>query len=362
MSTAIERTDVQTETKLALYNSELVAAMGSAANAAAADNVFNRYQEPRRQSTLDAQLSDLAVFIKFLEACHPDVKLTADNLYSDPIAWYGVTWGLVDGFKSWMMQRGDSVASVNRRLSTVRKYAKLAATSLNSNKSAMARDAAKELTYVTSVSGYAKRDIQTLDEKRNTEPLTSRKTESTAIAADVANLLTSQELDSPAAYRDNVLMSLLVDHGLRASECADLTVDGVDLANNTITFERRKVRGTKKGKATQQMMPRLRRAIEAYIQSGFAPVDGSFLRGNTKGGKLTDKPMTRVSVSQRAARLGKDANIAALSSHDCRHYSAEEYVRKNKNATIADLCDWFGWNSPAMALVYLSSADVAKRK
>jgi hypothetical protein len=54
------------------------------------------------------------------------VGLHAGDLQHDADAWRGITWGLVEGFRNWMVQQGDAVGSINVRLSTVKAYAKLA--------------------------------------------------------------------------------------------------------------------------------------------------------------------------------------------------------------------------------------------
>jgi hypothetical protein len=43
----------------------------------------------------------------------------------DAMAWQGVSWGLVEGFRNWMVGQGDAVGSINVRLAAVKAYAKL---------------------------------------------------------------------------------------------------------------------------------------------------------------------------------------------------------------------------------------------
>ena len=49
-----------------------------------------------------------------------------------PVAWQGVTWGLVEGFVKWLLNQGYSLASINNRLSAVKVYVRLAAKAASS--------------------------------------------------------------------------------------------------------------------------------------------------------------------------------------------------------------------------------------
>ncbi len=101
---------------------------GQAANKYAQAGAFDDYLARKAPNTVIAQRNDLAVFCAFLGAVHAGaaIPVAAVRLQRDPEAWRGVTWGLVEAFIKWQVQQGHAVASVNRRLSTVKMYCKLA--------------------------------------------------------------------------------------------------------------------------------------------------------------------------------------------------------------------------------------------
>lgn len=88
----------------------------------AARHTLAGYRSRKAANTLRRQDADLALFARFLG----ETGVIVGDLGTQPEAWEGVTWGLVEGFVRWQLQQGYSVGSVNVRLSTVKAYAKLA--------------------------------------------------------------------------------------------------------------------------------------------------------------------------------------------------------------------------------------------
>ena len=107
---------------LAILNSIMKQA-GKAANKSAARHSFKDHTARKADNTIRRKRADLALFESFLQS----VNVPACDLYDKPQAWRGVTWGIVESFKVWMLQEGYAIASINGRLSTVRTFAKLAA-------------------------------------------------------------------------------------------------------------------------------------------------------------------------------------------------------------------------------------------
>ena len=96
---------------------------GQAANEAAARAAFQDHTARKADNTLRRKRADLALFEEYLQSA----GVPAMGLYDNPAAWRGITWGLVEGFKVWMLQQGYAIGSINGRLSTVRTYARIAA-------------------------------------------------------------------------------------------------------------------------------------------------------------------------------------------------------------------------------------------
>jgi integrase len=101
---------------------QTLAAAGQIAKQYAAQAAFADYLSRQSDNTLRDQAASLARFAQFLAL----MGFQAGDLRHDPTAWRGLTWALVEGFRNWMVQEADAVASVNARLSAVKTYAKLA--------------------------------------------------------------------------------------------------------------------------------------------------------------------------------------------------------------------------------------------
>jgi site-specific recombinase XerD len=200
---------------------------GQAADRAVASSVFADYRSRKAANTLRAQNSDLALFVRYLHAAQFDA---GDLLESE--VWRGVSWGLVSGFVRWLVSEGLAVASINRALSTVKAYSKLAAQA----------DAvsAEALALIRTVAGYSYKEAKRLDEARQTARVGHKKAEPTSITTVLAHVLKVQP-DTPQGIRDALLICLLLDHGLRVGEVARLEWRAIDQNSEYLTFYREKV-------------------------------------------------------------------------------------------------------------------------
>ena len=342
--TAITTTDAA---QIAVMN-DIMQQAGQAANEQAARGIFADHTARKADNTIRRKIADLALFESFLQS----VSVPATGLYDNPGAWRGITWGIVEGFKTWMLQQGYAIASINGRLSTVRTYAKIAAKA--------GAISAQESILISSVQGYASKEARHIDDKRRADGIQTRysaqgkKAEAVTIPEDIAQALKAQP-DSPQGRRDGLIMCLLLDHGFRVEEVAILTRKAFDMKAGTITFYRPKVNKTQ----THEMTAATRSAARAYLKH--APADGILWRKSSKGtGKLSSQlseTSTTRAINKRVELLGRHAGIEGLSPHDCRHYAATYEARKN--TPVDRLVDMFGWNSPAMAFRYIEAAHIA---
>jgi len=320
---------------------------GKAANKAAARRTFEDHTERKADNTIRRKRADIALFESFL-AAH---EIPAVGLFDAPQAWQGVTWGIVKAFADWQAQQGYAIASINGRLSTVRTYARLAAQA--------GAITAEESILIASVKGWANKERKNLDDKRRAAGMQVRKgakkADAVTIPEDLAEAMKTQP-QTAQGRRDALLMCLLLDHGLRVGEVAILTAAAFDLKAGTVTFYRPKVQKTQ----THDLTPATRAAAVAYKRYD-APANGVLWRKSNKGtgklgGQLSTKSAERA-LTKRVELLGRRVGLVGLSAHDCRHYWATYEARNN--TPVDRLMDAGGWNSPAMPLRYIESAQIA---
>ncbi|MEZ4672776.1 MAG: site-specific integrase [Caldilineaceae bacterium] len=108
-----------------LLNGASVAQLGQAANEVAAKTTFQRELAGKAKNTRISYQKDLETWAEYLSLAGADV--VDCDWYGDPECWAGVTHGLVLGFAAWMQQNAFAIASINRKLSTVRKFCAMAA-------------------------------------------------------------------------------------------------------------------------------------------------------------------------------------------------------------------------------------------
>jgi integrase len=340
-----EITKQQDPQALAVMN-DIMTQAGQAANAAGARYAFADHTARKADNTIRRKIADLALFETFLQSA----GVPATGLYDNPQAWRGITWGIVEAFRNWMLQQGYAIGSINGRLSTVRTYAKIAAKA--------GAISAEESILIASVQGYASKERKHIDEKRRADGMPTRKghkkADAVTIPEDIAQAL-KQQPDTGQGRRDALIMCLLLDHGLRVEEVAILTAKAFDMKAGTFTFYRPKVDKIQ----THTMTPDTRNSARAYLKH--APADGILWCKSIKGtgklsGQMSETSAARA-INKRVELLGRHAGIDGLSPHDCRHFAATYEARKN--TPVDRLVDMFGWNSPAMAFRYIEAAQIA---
>lgn len=315
---------------------------GQVANQVAASHVFADYLSRKSSNTIKAHKADLDAFCSFLEAAGVSCP-SGEALQQAPVAWAGVTWGLVQAFVKWCLNEGVAMNTVNRRLYTVKAYAKLAAR-------AGVIDG-MELALIRDVSGFAPGEYSRVDEKREQTRTGHKKATNTAIDQSEATALKAHP-DTPQGRRDAVVMCLLLDHGLRVGELAALSVSDVDLKAGELKFWREKVQKQQRHKLTKDTL----KVLRAYMDLDALAI-GPLLRGSNKSGLLTDDCMSVRAINARVGILGEAVGLVGLSPHDCRHYWASRAIAKGTDPFA--LLQAGGWNSMTTVKRYVDDNEIA---
>lgn len=321
---------------------------GQVANHHAKAAVFADYLSRKSDNTKRSHLAGLTVFADFLTAVANIPGIDPDCLQNDPQCWHGITWGIVEAFKKWMLQAGYSVATVNHRLSVVKVYAKLASKAGAIDK--------LEYLQIKDVSGYSGKESKRIDKQRDTTRIGHKKAEHTSLTTSQAKTLKDWMVyEGEQGLRDCLLMCLLLDHGLRCGEVAILQAAHFDLAAGELKFYRPKVDKQQTHRLTADTL----RALRAYLNVRPDNVkDGRLLVGSVKGGQLTSTPMSDRAITKRVNYLGKQLlGIDTLSAHDCRHYWATAAAREGTDPFR--LQEAGGWNSLTMPRHYVEDAKIA---
>ncbi len=320
-----------------------MAAVGLVANRVAADHLFADYINRKSDSTIATQKAGLMRFGEYLSQVGIP-GLTAVRLQTEPEAWRGLSWGLVEGFVKWQLRQGYAMTTVNNRLSAVKVYARMAA-------KAGVIDA-QELLLIKAVSGYGRAEAKRIDEKRPLIRVGNKKEAPQRLTADQARLLKNRP-DTPQGRRDVLFCCLLLDLGLRVGEIYGLLVENFDLEQGEVRFYRAKV----DIEQTHQLTGDAWRAAKQYMELD-AAAEGRVLLGSRKNGRLTTNPMSVRAMQKRIAYLGeKELALPGLSPHDCRHYWATDAARNGTDPFR--LQEAGGWSSLAMPRRYVEAAAIA---
>ncbi len=350
----------ETENELAL--------VGQMANEAAQHHVFHDYHLRRSKNTIATHRAGLVAWVRYLqevgaarslvdtavswaadtfdengrieiqqytEAINTSPLTVRAALYcqSEPTAWTGTTWGLVEGFVKWLLNEGYSVATVNQRLSSLKVYLRLA---MKAGVIPVAEHA-----LMREVRGYGRTEGKRVDERREQTRVGHKKAEALVLADAQVRKLKRDHDNTPQGIRDWLLLTLFLDLGLRVSEVAGLKCD--DFGNGRVIVYRQKTDTTD----TLLLSPDIEAALEAYqphLRSGEAPL----LRGSRKNKKLTNGNMSQRAISNRIRLLGRDLlGVWELSPHDLRHTWATHAAKYNDPFALRDAGGWTNMQTPS---------------
>lgn len=374
--------------------------LGQTDNQAAEANKFSEYREKKAPSTIYAQDSDLGLFVDYLieradldELVSGDIPDThrqcgcprcdlAHKFCTHPEIWSIITHGNVERFCTWLKDKGYSIKSINRRLSTVKIYAHKAfeAGTLTDENHVRIR----------AIKGYSERDGKNIDKRREQTRITRedgtpvKKPGPTEIPLEMIRCLKyDHDFDTPQGIRDALMVALMLDGGMRCSEVAIFKISDIKSfapmpdrshyeteddykaaiedarKRSTISFYRPKTDVySKPRKMTQDLYIIMRRYFDAGLAiEGAEGKDTPVLRASHRSGKLTSPGMSTRAIYNRVRLLAERCGIYGVSPHDYRHSCAYR-IAKLPGVKDGDLMDYFDWKNIAMARHYTKNNDV----
>lgn len=368
-------TSQEKPTVAAKPNNDLARA-GETANRVAADYLFTDYRQRRAEKTIRTQTAALQLWVQYLAtvgaanelldqaevwawayyeeegleslAKHAEVQglavpivLAAHYCQHLPAAWQGVTWGLVEGFVKWLLNQGYSMSSINNRLSAVKVYARLAAKA--------GTIFPEENALIREVRGYGGTEGKRVNTARGKKRVGYKKEEALVLTAKQARRLKAEHAPTPQGIRDRLLICLLLDLGLRASEVSALQVE--DFAESGYVTVYRQKTDTVDRMAMSTDITAVLADYARYMRKS-----GRLLRGSRKNGQLTNHIMSVRAIGARVKTLGRDIlGIWELSPHDLRHTWATQAAKESNPFVLRDAGGWTNMQTPSR---YVEKAKV----
>lgn len=299
-------------------------------------------------------LNDLELFSNYLQSA--GINRSAKALFNDAEAWRGMSFGLLKGFKIWLEQRGYATGTIKGNVSTIHVFCRLAGPA----PTGVGVIDEASLAAILTVKGISGRKARNLDEARKQRRIPTRKghkkavpTQLTSVQAVTLKKVTThpeqprtREHDLLLNYRDALLMGLFVEHALRCSEVALLTIDSVDLHRGTIRVYRPKTDRTD----IQKLHTHTRLAAEAYLSK----IERE--RGPLFTGYDVEKPLSTRAINKRVGVLGGAIGIKHLSPHDLRHHWAFDALLNQTPLNVVQADG--GWETEYMPLRYAHQVGV----
>jgi len=158
---------------------------------------------------------------------------------------------------------------------------------------------------------------------------TPRKLPSALTAEQVGQLLAAPPDDTILGLRDRAILTLLYGTGIRATECAQATLDDVDLNDGSI-----RVVGKGGHERVIPLNDKVVESLQVYLQAR-----GRIDPGSALFLSRMNRPMSRGAIYERVRTAARRAGLAKrVSPHRLRHTFATHLVMAGENlVTIRDL-------------------------
>jgi len=206
-----------------------------------------------------------------------------------------------------------------------------------------------EYALIREVRGYGLTEGKRMDGQRPFTRIGYKKEEAIVLTAQQAQRLKNNHPPTPQGIRDRLLICLLLDLGLRASEAAVLTVENFAEAGY-VTVYRQKTDTTDHMELSADLL-----AAWANYQP-YRRARGILLRGSRKNGRLTQQNMSVRAIGSRIKQLGRDKlGVWELSPHDLRHTWATRAAKKSSPFVLRDAGGWTNMQTPGR---YVERAQV----
>lgn len=341
------------------------AQVAAIADQVAAGHVLQDYKARKSEETKRKQHFDLEVFTMYLQAARFPVT---SQLEHDLSAWSNISHGLVDGFLKWSIQRGDKTTTINSRLSTIQKYCELA-----KRAGFLSPD---QQSKIRAVKGYRGKDARNLNELRGDQTGHEHAKKATPVLFAPAHAALMKRNAANArgknAARNLLIICLLLDHGLREEEIANLNMSAISLQAATLAFYSHKTDSYH----THDLTPDSLQAARLYLatvpaqreqdqplfpgiehhreRSAYNP-----MKTAKSARRQSDQRIAERTIAHIVAKIGAAIGLEHLSPHDCRHYVATDALRNGTD--VKSLQGLLGHSSPAMSLKYAELAKVANK-
>ena len=330
---------------------------GHAANHAFSHDVFAEFRKTCRPNTIQRHTYDLRTFSIFLATA--GIQRTEQDLSSDPMAWHGMTYGILAAFRVWLEERGEAVGTIKARIATIHQYCKLA----GPPPYGAGVLSAEELAAILNVKGYNGKAARNLDEERKRRGIPTRvgtkKAAFTAINETQAEKLKRtttpppppqripREHDQLLAARDALMLCLFIEHALRCGELVALDIESIDLERHTLSIYSEKTHTFN----VHQLQEHTEAAARVYLAQ-FGRSTGPLFTG------YHNQRITTRAVNKRVGILGEILGFTQrrLSPHDLRHFFTFDAL---EHGLPLDLVQGIGgWTSPYMPLLYAKRATI----
>ena len=280
--------------------------IGEAFNRASANSAFDISMKSK--NTEVRYKKELKHFSQFLKLCgfHNEGMET-------PQEWRYITFGIVDGYKQYLLCKGYSVSSVNQTLYIIRRYCKEATRA--------GFIPVEEMGKIKLVEGIKASERRNVDKKRDVTRLSTKKEKAREVTMEQVEKLKHEQPNTLKGKRDALIFAILLDMGLRESELISLTWDSINIETRVMEWYREKTNNRGIELISKDIATAYSAYRDAVLEAG-EELSGNLWIKTNQWGQVTGRGITAQAVKLIVREAGDAVGIDHLSPHDLRHSMA----------------------------------------
>ena len=280
--------------------------IGEAFNRASANSAFDISMKSK--NTEVRYKKELKHFSQFLDACGFHNKGM-----ETPQEWSYITFGIVDGYKQYLLCKGYPVSSVNQTLYIIRRYCKEATRA--------GFIPVEEMGKIKLVEGIKASERRNVDKKRDVTRLSTKKEKAREVTMEQVEKLKHEQPNTLKGKRDALIFAILLDMGLRESELISLTWDSINIETRVMEWYREKTNNRGIELISKDIATAYSAYRDAVLEAG-EELSGNLWIKSNQWGQVTGRGITAQAVKLIVREAGDAVGIDHLSPHDLRHSMA----------------------------------------
>lgn len=283
-------------------------------------NVFLRYREQLSKKTISSQKTKFSRLEKYLSQQNYDVD--AWELWKTPDEWSKMSADVINNFIDWEIEQAYSAGTINQSITALKRYAQFAF------RVGIISDT--HWLEIKKIKHFYGKEAKELNQNTAHRKGARRVGVKNSISTEQAVQLKNFPSNTRNNKRANLIMSLLLDHGLKKHEIATLNTEQFDIKTKVLFFERNN------RNVEVQLTSDTVRAITELLKCPEVLVPGPLIMSIEKRSseRFTGERIKPDVLYYLVRKAGNKVGINKLNMQDCHAYWKKDVIKRGADLSV----------------------------